>query len=61
MMEQFFPIGIFSSEETVNCANDPIGKITSKLSVNIAFRQVIHFQINDQDFNFAFSLIALVS
>ena len=36
-------------------------KASSKLSVNIAFRQVSHFQTNAQAYSFSFYLITLVS
>ena len=54
-------IGSFTSSETIKCANAYIQKAESKLSVNIAFRQVSHFQKNDQSSSFSFYLITLIS
>ena len=51
----------FTSTVEVKCANAYIEKATSKLSVNIAFRQVSHFKKNDNDHSFSFYLIALIS
>ena len=54
-------IGSYTSSETIKCANAYIQKAESKLSVNIAFRQVSHFQKNDQSSSFSFYLITLIS
>ena len=50
-----------SPKKNINCANAFIKKITSKLSVNIVFRQVSHFKNNVQKSNFEFNLITLNS
>ena len=54
-------IGSYTSSETIKCANAYIQKAENKLSVNIAFRQVSHFQKNDQSSSFSFYLITLIS
>ena len=56
-----FIIEEYSSDETVKCSNALLEKASSKLSVNIAFRQVSHFQTNAQAYSFSFYLITLVS
>ena len=59
--ENVFSIKDFSPKKNINCANAFIKKITSKLSVNIVFRQVSHFKNNVQKSNFEFNLITLNS
>ena len=56
-----FIIPEFSPQDTIKCSNALIGKAASKLAVNIAFRQVSHFQTNANDFSFSFYLITLIS
>ena len=51
----------FESKEQINCANALIGKASNKYSVNTTFRQVSHFQKNDQDYSFSFYLITIMS
>ena len=51
----------YSSEETIKCANALNEKAKNKLKVNIAFRQVSHFETNSQSNSFSFYLITLIS
>ena len=51
----------FFSDEGVSCSNAYLMKAVKKLFVDIAFRQVSHFQKNDQANSFSFYLITLVS
>ena len=51
----------FSPEEQITCANALLDKVINKLPITIYFRQVSHFQTNDQDTSFSFYLITLMS
>ena len=59
--EDIMVIESFESKEQINCANALIEKASNKYSVNTTFRQVSHFQKNDQDYSFSFYLITIMS